>query len=35
VIIQSEGLNKSFRGHDALRGVSLAVPPASVDDAAN
>ena len=26
MIIRTEGLTKSFRGHDALRGVSLAVP---------
>lgn len=30
MIIQSEGLNKSFRGHDALRGVSLAVPEGNI-----
>jgi ABC-2 type transport system ATP-binding protein len=30
VIIQSESLNKSFRGHDALRGVSLAVPEGNI-----
>jgi ABC-2 type transport system ATP-binding protein len=30
VIIQSEALNKSFRGHDALRGISLAVPEWSI-----
>jgi ABC-2 type transport system ATP-binding protein len=30
VIIQSEALNKSFRHHDAVRGISLAVPEGSV-----
>jgi len=30
VIIQSEGLNKKFRGHDALRGISLAVPEGNI-----
>jgi len=30
VIIQSEALNKSFRRHDALRGISLAVPEGSI-----
>jgi len=30
VIIQSEVLNKSFRGHDAVRGISLAVPDGSI-----
>jgi ABC-2 type transport system ATP-binding protein len=30
VIIQSESLNKSFRRHAALRGVSLAVPEGSI-----
>jgi len=30
VIIQSEALNKVFRGHDALRGISLAVPEGNI-----
>jgi ABC-2 type transport system ATP-binding protein len=30
VIIHSESLNKSFRRHDALRGISLAVPEGSI-----
>jgi len=30
VIIQSEALNKSFSRHDALRGISLAVPEGSI-----
>ncbi|HEY2781294.1 MAG TPA: ABC transporter ATP-binding protein [Steroidobacteraceae bacterium] len=30
MIIQSEGLNKSFRRHAALRGISLAVPEGSI-----
>jgi ABC-2 type transport system ATP-binding protein len=30
MIIRSEELTKSFRGHDALRGVSLAVPVGSI-----
>ena len=30
MIIQSEALNKSFRRHDAVRGVSLAVPEGSI-----
>ena len=30
MIIQSESLNKSFRRHDAVRGVSLAVPDGSI-----
>lgn len=30
MIIQSEGLNKSFRRHNAVRGISLAVPEGSV-----
>jgi hypothetical protein len=30
VTIQSEALNKSFRHHDALRGISLAVPEGSI-----
>jgi ABC-2 type transport system ATP-binding protein len=30
VIIQSEGLNKSFGRHDAVRGISLAVPDGSI-----
>jgi ABC-2 type transport system ATP-binding protein len=30
VIIQSEALNKSFRRHDAVRGISLAVPEGSI-----
>jgi ABC-2 type transport system ATP-binding protein len=30
VIIRSEALNKTFRGHDALRGVSLAVPEGNI-----
>jgi ABC-2 type transport system ATP-binding protein len=30
VIIQSEALNKSFRRHDAVRGISLAVPQGSI-----
>jgi ABC-2 type transport system ATP-binding protein len=30
VIIQSEVLNKSFRRHDAVRGISLAVPDGSI-----
>ena len=30
MIIQSEGLNKSFGRHDAVRGISLAVPDGSI-----
>lgn len=30
MIIQSEALNKSFRRHDAVRGISLAVPEGSI-----
>jgi ABC-2 type transport system ATP-binding protein len=30
VIIRSEALNKSYRGHDALRGISLAVPEGDI-----
>jgi ABC-2 type transport system ATP-binding protein len=30
VIIQSEALNKSFRRHEAVRGISLAVPEGSI-----
>lgn len=30
MIIQSEALNKSFSRHDALRGISLAVPEGSI-----
>jgi ABC-2 type transport system ATP-binding protein len=30
VVIRSEGLDKSFRGHEALRGLSLAVPEGNI-----